>query len=121
PNNLPPPSLDFRFCNFYLRVASYHFWSGISPFTPQHLNSSYFSALYLNLKDCSLHGGIINLGQIETAVPLNIPGNFQFASLALTNNLFDRVTTWIAPTLNAVEFGSSSYDFSFAARNNLFH
>jgi hypothetical protein len=77
-----PPSLNFRFSNFYLNFNSYinspayHFWSGISLYGQEW---SLDSLMYLTLQDCQLHGGQVDLG-----TPDNSDYGFVYGSGAVT-------------------------------------
>jgi len=115
--DLPAPTLDFRFCNFYLASEDYDICAGMDEgwFYPWSADSS----VYLTLRDCSFYGGRINLGKpaMEPYAPLDCiyaPG-----AVSLVNNLFDRTTVNFDPTWYDF-FGFTNCDMQVLAYNNLF-
>ncbi len=112
PENLPAPELDFRFSNFYLPPPDYHVTAGFSEDRTQF--SSYDSSVNWALRDCSLYGGRVSLGEPVDPDTLFAPG-----AVSWLNNLFDQVSINLDPTL--YEFGQQvNCDLSFQAYNNLF-
>ncbi len=118
-NDQSSPTLDFRFSNFYLPTADLHVCSGLSYDGFWIFSSD--STVYLNLQDCSLHNGQVNLGQ---------PDGYDFASdqvfgsgaVTFKNNLFENVNINLDPTF--YEYGDDdqglNVDLSFQGYNNLF-
>lgn len=115
PNALgsPPPTLDFRFCNFDLPSQDYHIGAGLNENNSIGLSPD--SAVYLSIRDCNLCGGRFNLGKTidESTV-------FGAGTVSLTNNLFDRVAVNLDP--NWADWGDSTIyvDLGVRADNNLF-
>src|SRR3954452_9317576 len=54
------PNLDFRFSNFYLGQEDFQIWAG--GFWPWYNNVSDDAAINWTVKDCSLHGGQVFIG-----------------------------------------------------------
>jgi hypothetical protein len=133
PQGDPPPTLNFRFSNFYLSAAiSHHFWSGaLIPFIEpldKVIAASMSSAMFLQLRDCALHGGWLNLGEMDPEMPYvklvqnqgsPIPGSVSFV-----NNLFDRVNLNLDPDSGSVywygPFHDPTIDLRLTATNNTF-
>lgn len=117
-NALPPPSLNFRFSNFYSTQEGQHVWSGFSLL--QGMNGSLTAAINWSMQDCNLHGGVVALGWPD----LNYIALFDpsvdptpSGSVFWENNLFDGVEICLAPT----DFGSGvGVDLPLQAYNNLF-
>jgi hypothetical protein len=119
-NVTPPPTLDFRFCNFYLPGDDYQIWSGATEYNFD-FEASPDSAVYLTMRDCAVHGGHINLGEPD---PIYYPEDYVYTngSVAWSNNLFDGVTINLDPTfyeIGADDMGLN-VDLSLQAYNNLF-
>jgi hypothetical protein len=113
---LQPPTLDFRFCRFYMPQLSYHFWSGASEETffdgegEQHYWISSASTMSWTLRDCALHGGRINLG-----FPREGTSDWGSAAVGWTNNVFDGVDIRLDPW--GLDTAAAALHFSFEARN----
>ncbi|PWU15728.1 MAG: hypothetical protein C5B50_14955 [Verrucomicrobia bacterium] len=140
PEGSPPPSLDFRFCNFYLPAGSisHHFWGGMAPwYLAKYLQqSSVSSVMSLQMRDCAIHSGWINLGEPHGQVipPVFQPGwptNFQRfcgppipGQVSLFNNVFDRVFINLdadtGPTWWSGPYTDPTIDLQLTATNNTF-
>ena len=118
PNDVgsPAPTLDFRFCNFYLPPQDYHFWSGISE--DGNRITSPDSSVFWALQDCKVCGGRINLGPPDW---VTFGEDYVFAPGAVSwnNSLFDQVTVTLDPTYYW-DIQVVNSDLSFQAYNNLF-
>src|SRR5581483_7183235 len=117
-----PPSLQFRFTDFYIGntpynfFPAYHFWSGMDAYS--YFEWSYNSVMNLSLQDCQLSGGQVAIGAPDYyyVSPTNYWGA---GSISWNNNSFDDVTVDVEPT--AYQYGGGvGVDLSFAAHNNLF-
>jgi hypothetical protein len=115
------PTLDFRFCSFYLPPNDYPIWSGLNEwpaYNDSDIEMSPDSAVYLTLQDCSVHGGRIDLGQ-----PDNYGHAFDYVygpgAVTLANNLFDNTSIYLDPTYYE-DNGCVNVDLGFQAWNNLF-
>ena len=121
PGDAASPTLDFRFSHFYLTAEDLHFCSGV--FYDDFWIFSSDSSVNLNLQDCSLHNGQINLGHPDD---WDFPPDQVFGSGAVTwnNTLFDNVSINLDPTFYqfgvGVEDQGLNVDLSFQAGNNLF-
>jgi len=106
------PGLDFRFSKFYLSANDYHIWAGLDEY--DYLEWSPDSSMYLSLRDCSVHGGRINLGNPDD--PSQV-----YASGAVTwlNNSFESVSINVDPTYYWYDQIVNS-DMQLLAYNNLF-
>ena len=114
-NDPAPPTLDFRFSNFYLPSLDQHFCGGVSP---DLLNYSSSSTVYLTLQDCSLHGGQINLNRPDFySFPLD--ATFGQGAVTWKNNLFENVSFNLDPTVYWIN-QTVSCDLQLQAYNNLF-
>lgn len=117
----PAPILDFRSSQFFLPSADYHLWSGLNEFPlfgGADIETSFDSAMYLTLQDCSVYGGRINLGSPDY---MSLPPDQVYApgSVTWANTLFDRVAINLDPTF--YRFGyRTNVDLAFHAYNNLF-
>ena len=87
------PTLDFRFCNFYLPSQDFHFWAGYS--VDGRWLASPDSSLYWTLQDCAVRGGQICLGLPEWNFQEFIFGP---GAVAWKNCLFDQVTITLSPS-----------------------
>ena len=109
-----PPTLDFRFCNFYFGSQDYQVLAGMTSYygwTPSD-NSS----LNWALRDSNLRGGGINLGYpgsyfLETLPP---------GSVSWVNNVFEQVDINLDPTYYWMNPYLLNVDLPFQASNNLF-
>ena len=115
-NNLPAPTLDFRFSKFYLPTTDYHIWSGMDEYN--YFETSPDSSMYLNLQDCAVHGGRINLGNPDyyyyDPSQVYAPG-----AVSLLNSSFENVNINLDPTY--YEYGDGvNCDMQVQAYNNLF-
>src|SRR5208282_6193388 len=100
PGDPSAPTLDFRFCRFYLPPNDYEIWSGLQEWANLMYDDDEMSpdsAVYLTLQDCSVHGGCIDLGQPDYYY---YPVDFVYAPGAVTfaNNLFDQTSIFLDPT-----------------------
>lgn len=136
PDGSPPPSLDFRFSNFYLNSGlSHHFWSGMGaiemfeqywPLADVCLAASISSAMSLQIRDCNLHSGWFNLGELDgfKAAAVCKGGTVIPSSVSLMNNLFDRVNCNFDPDTGPTywhgPYADATVDLSLTATNNLF-
>ncbi len=119
PGDPTSPTLDFRFSHFYVPAADIHFCSGLSYDDFWFFSAS--SSVNLNLQDCSLHNGQVNLGQ---------PDDYDFAqdqifgsgAVTWNNTMFENVTINLDPTFHelGVDDQGLNVDLSFQACNNLF-
>ena len=106
PGDVGAPSLDFRFSQFYLPSDGLHICSGMSFDGAWVFTSS--AGVNLNLQDCGMHNGQIDLGE-----PGGAPGQVYGSGIVgWTNTLFENVSVNLDPTANV--------DLSFQAVNNLF-
>ncbi len=143
PTGDPPPVLNFRFSNLFLTAGSrsHHFWSGQAIGC---LNNGFFlpetsltSAMSLQMRDCALHGGWVNLGEPDTyggIAPVAQPwwpsewlpygGPAVPSSVSLVNNLFDRVNINLDPDTGPAYWGgpypNPTIDLRLTATNNTF-
>jgi len=134
PDGFPPPTLDFRFAEFYLNSGySFHFWSAM----PQAMfyyalplwALSVDSAMFLQMRDCQMVSGWLNLGEPDGYVvdPASSTGGTYSASVSWVNNLFDRVNINLDPDLGPAYWaGPQGYttptiDLALQATNNTFH
>jgi hypothetical protein len=119
PGDAASPTLDFRFSHFYLTAEDLHFCSGQS-YDDFWLFSS-DSSVNLNLQDCSLHNGQVNLGQPDDSYfdPDQVFGG---GAVTWNNTLFDNVAINLDPTFyeSGVDDQGLNVDLSFQAGNNLF-
>jgi hypothetical protein len=119
PGDPTSPSLDFRFSDFYLPADDLHFGSGLS-YDDFWIWSS-DSSVNLNLQDCSLHNGQVNLGQpdAEWFRPDQVFGS---GAVTWNNTLFENVSVNLDPTSyeDGCDDQGLNVDLSFQAGNNLF-
>jgi hypothetical protein len=115
-NNSPAPTLNFRFSEFYLPPDDYHIWAGWDE-SGGSFEMSLDSSIYLNLQDCKVHGGKINLGNPDWGDP-----SYPYAPGAVTwvNSSFENVSINLDPTFDEWGYGVSC-DMQVQAYNNLFH
>lgn len=116
----PPPSLDFRFSNFYTVPRNYVLWSGVSEQT-WDIQASLDSAMFWSMRDCNIHGGNITVGPPDWYwMPLNYL--YGEGSISWVNNLFDQVAVFLDPTYYPSGYNDLglNVDMSFSAYNNLF-
>jgi hypothetical protein len=119
PEDAGPPSLDFRFSQFYLPGGNIHICGGVSFDGAWGFSSS--SGVNLTLQDCGVHNGQIDLGQPDL---VNYGEDQVYGSGAVRwiNTLFENVNINLDPTYN--EDGGDdrglNVDMSFQANNNLF-
>ena len=116
----PPPSLDFRFSNFYTVPRNYVLWSGVSEYT-WHIQASLDSAMFWSMRDCNIHGGNTTVGPPDWSwMPLNYL--YGEGSISWVNNLFDQVALFLDPTYYPSGYNDLglNVDMSFSAYNNLF-
>ena len=118
--NTPAPALDFRFTKFYLPAHDYHIWAGYNE--DHSMEMSFDSAVYLNLQDCTLRGGRINLGNPDYFYLYDDDYVYAPGAVSWTNDTFDNVNINLDPTY--YEYGwddlGLNVNLSFAAYNNLF-
>jgi hypothetical protein len=119
PGDAASPTLDFRFSAFYVPAAGLHLCSGLS--SDGYFLFSASSSVNLNLQDCSLHNGQVNLGQPDACDACDWPQTQVFGSGAITwiNSLFENVSINLDPTYYA-QYGCMNVDLAFSAYNNLF-
>ena len=111
--DLPAPTFDFRFSNFYLPPRDYHFASGFMEDSGQA--ASYDSAMQWTLRDCGVYGGRINVGEAyDGSTP------FGSGSVSWMNNLFDGVSINLDPAWAAFYYTNLNCDVRIEAHNNLF-
>jgi hypothetical protein len=136
PSDLPPPELNFRFSDFYLGSGvSHHFWTGMGCVevfdqAPNLFHvapgTSASSAMSLQMRDCNLHSGWLNFGELDGfhATPVGRGGRVIPASVSLVNDLFDRVNVNLDPDTGPAwwhgPYAQATVDLSLAATNNLF-
>jgi hypothetical protein len=114
----PPPTLDFRFSNFYLDAPDYHLWSGFSWAWGYLMSPD--SAMFWNLQDCALHGGGIIVSTPDADPLLWEPFEFGAGSITWQNNLFDLSEITLMPSYWPINGGINNVDMPFTAYNNLF-
>ena len=120
--NISPaaPNLDFRFCHFYAASGRYHLFARYD--VACGCVESPDSAVYLNLQDCTLRGGRINLGNPDYFYLYDDDYVYAPGAVSWTNNTFDNVNINLDPTY--YEYGwddlGLNVNLSFAAYNNLF-
>ncbi|MBL9139758.1 MAG: hypothetical protein JNK85_28065 [Verrucomicrobiales bacterium] len=108
----PPPVLHFRFSNLSTLSGNFHFWGGWGE-QPDDPRMSASSTMHLNLSDCSIQGGLINLGKPASSARV------EQGTIHWFNNLFDRVDINLDPTW--IDFGlGANVDLSLQIHNNLF-
>jgi len=107
----PAPTLDFRFCHFYAVSAWHHIWGGYD--ASYECTASSDSAVYLNLEDCDLKGGLITLGKVEE--DMSVAGAVTWINNSFENTIIDIDPDW-------PDYGNYTLyvDLSFQACNNLF-
>lgn len=117
PLNSPAPTLDFRFSKFYLTGLDCHIWAGFDEY--DFYEASPDSSMFLNLRDCEIHGGRLNLGNPDYSYydPSQV---YASGAVSLFNNLFDRLTINLDPTYYWYN-GVINCDMLIQAYNNLFH
>lgn len=122
PSGDPSPILDFRFSNFYFFKEDYVFCGGQAEYEP--IEFSYDSSATLNLQDCSLHGGGVNLGY--PGYTYDQSGNPVYwtglaGTLGWTNNLFESVDCNLTPSDDNAIWHWQPYPVSmtFYGNNNL--
>ncbi|MBM3883507.1 MAG: hypothetical protein FJ387_28020 [Verrucomicrobia bacterium] len=106
-----PPVLQFRFSRFYLPMESFHFGGGFSEDFSVYMSPG-GCLMDLVLRDCSLSGGLINLGKPYRE--FDGTGNVSWI-----NNLFERVNLNLDPDWVAQGYPMRK-DIALEARNNLF-
>ena len=121
-----PPTLSFRFANFYAgyvsyyKLPQYHFWSGISLYG---FEWSLDSAMNFTLQDCKVRGGQIDIGTPDNpdngAGLLNYDTVLGSGAIAWNNNLFDGVSINLNPTYYWYN-QTVNCDMQVTAYNNLF-
>lgn len=115
-----PPSLDFRFSNFYTVRGNYVLWSGVSE-QGWYSEASLDSAMYWSMQDCNIRGGNITIGLPDWYW---MPWDYLYGdgSVSWVNNLFDQVGIFLDPTYypNGYNDLGLNVDMSFSANNNLF-
>jgi hypothetical protein len=121
PGDPASPSLDFRFCHFYLPSADLHLCSGMS--YDDFWVFSTDSSVSLNLQDCAIHNGSINIGQPYYDYINYFPDSvYGSGTVTWKNTLFENVSINLDPTY--YEFGwddqGNNVDLSVQAHNNLF-
>ncbi len=135
PFELQPPNLDFRFSNFYQDSGlSYHLFTGMNLWFLFDFCSAatISSAMNLNMQDCNLHSGWIDMGEpnIFYFWPVDFGGPVIPSSVSLRNNLFDRININLDPDTSDIYWWwlpyifptpSVTVDMSLVATNNLFH
>jgi hypothetical protein len=108
-----PPSLDFRFCNFYLPPEDAHFWSGGNLWLGGSITSD--SVTYWNLRDCLIAGGRVDVG-----LPVgNSVTWWGTGSINWFNNVFDRADVNLDPYGEEMDW-PHTLDLAFQAYNNTF-
>ena len=116
----PAPNLDFRFCHFYAASGRYHLFARYD--VACGCVESPDSAVYLNLQDCTLRGGRINLGNPDYFYLYDDDYVYAPGAVSWTNNTFDNVNINLDPTY--YEYGwddlGLNVNLSFAAYNNRF-
>jgi hypothetical protein len=126
---LMPPSLSFRFCNFYFPHLGFPVCSGQDAsgvLLPGDPPISLGSTMRFSLQDCAVHGGgiaieepIFDAQNSGSGYPHLAPGSF-----SCVNNFFDRVGVFLHPTAYSAHSVDQSVvrqmDFSVEAYNNLF-
>jgi len=110
------PTLDFRFSKFYLPPNDYHIWAGLDEAGQIEMSSD--SSMYLNLQDCQIHGGRVNLGNPDYYYydPSQV---YAAGAISLLNNSFENVSINLDPTYNEYGYGVNC-DEQVVAYNNLF-
>jgi len=129
-----PPTLNFRFSNFYLNYCGYpnvffggdgepadHFLAGISLWGGCEWSAD--SAVYLTMQDCKVVGGAIDVGWPDPG--WYFPPDYVYGSGAVSwvNNSFDNVGINLSPTYYPYGLddpGTLNVDMTFTATNNLF-
>ncbi len=124
PGDPSAPTLDFRFCRFYLPPNDYHLWCGLQEWPAFEFidaEASLDSAVYLTMQDCRVHGGRITFGNPDYYY---YPWDYVYAPGAVTfaNNLFDQTSIYLDPTYYeyGVDDNGLNVDLAFQAYNNLF-
>ena len=120
PGETTPPTLDFRFSHFYLPATDLHFCSGL---TYDFWAFSISSCVNLNLQDCALYDGYVNVGQ-PYYDNINYFQDYPYGSSAVTwnNTLFENVSINLDPTYyeTGADDQGLNVDMSLQAGNNLF-
>jgi len=109
-----PPTLDFRFCNFYFGSQDYQVLAGMTSY--YEWTPSDNSSLNWTLRDCSLRGGAINLGYPGSYFDEMLPPG----SVCWVNNVFEWVDINLDPTYYWISHYYVNVDLPFQASNNLF-
>jgi hypothetical protein len=119
--SVPPPSLDFRFSSFYANPECCHFWGGYDEGFLEYAPSP-DSLVNLSLRDCSLCGGRINLGNPDDGFYFGAPWDFVYGSGSVSwfNNSFDRVNINLEPTYYWLDLTTVNCNMQVQAYNNLF-
>jgi hypothetical protein len=114
PDGDTPPTLDFRFCNFYFGTEDYHVLGGMLSYWVWSPSDN--SSLNWAMRDCNLRGGGINLGYPGTAFLEWLPPG----SVCWVNNVFEAVDINLDPTYYWINPYLLNVDLPFQAANNLF-
>lgn len=117
--NTPPPTLDFRFSNFYVTPCNLHFWAGYDWYYDYQYTAS--SLVNLSLQDCTLRGGRICLGMPDDGSVYGLPWDYVYGSgvVSWRNNLFDNVCIDLQPTYYEWNGNVINCDLAFKLRHNL--
>lgn len=118
------PSLDFRFCDFYLTPDDFSFWSGsFGDLEGEGYSAS--ASVYWTMRDCNQSGGQIILGQ-----PTDVNGItnvYPSGAVLWTNNVFNGVGIELDPSFRADEAeylgetnNNTNLDLPLYAINNCF-
>jgi hypothetical protein len=124
PKDPSSPTLNFRFCRFYLPPNDYQIWLGLQEFPAFDgfdFEMSPDSAVYLTFQDCALYGGRVNLGNPDYYY---YPIDYVYApgTVIFGNNLFDQTSMNLDPTYYeyGVDDDGLNVDLALQSYNNLF-
>jgi len=109
----PVPLIDLRFCSSFLAAFRCHLWGGDDKYAVGFASND--SLVNWNMRDCSLRGGRITLGEAD-----NGPSSYTGTAGAVSwfNNVLEDVAIDVDPTFYTSPAGYCN--LSFQAYNNLF-
>lgn len=113
-----PPTLDFRFTQFYAGAGRDHVWAGYDAFLTTPMSPC--ALMNWSMQDCVLRGGNINLGAPDDGFfGIGLGYYYGAGTVDWRNNLFEAVSINLNPTAYWLD-GFVNCDLVFTARNNLF-
>jgi hypothetical protein len=67
PGFIPASPLRFKSADLYAGIGYYHVWAGYNEWASYYASAS--GRLDWTMRDCALHGGLVNLGLPANAIP----------------------------------------------------